>query len=78
MVDNQNYNHWISVTDYMPPFGDRILLTDGVGVWEGYLSYSTGFMRNTGLSIKDIFDTEVTHWMRLPLPPEDNCSVISL
>lgn len=62
---------WIPVTETMPPLGDRILITDGMGVWEGFLSSSSGFMRNAAFSIKDVYNTEITHWMPLPEPPKE-------
>ena len=68
---NRKKPRWIPVEERLPPYGDRILVTDKTGVWEGYLSYSRGFMRNTGMTIKDIYDVEVTHWMPLPEPPKE-------
>ena len=60
---------WISVEDYFPPFGVRVLATDGMdveimlyyGVYKGAHEWSS-YTANT---------LDVTDWMRLPEPPNE-------
>lgn len=59
-------NEWISVKDRLPRCGDRVIMTDGVFVCEAFLSISGKWKRN-GI---DWIESEITHWMPMPEPPE--------
>lgn len=59
-------NEWISVKDKLPLCGERVIMTDGVFVCEGFLNISGKWMRN-GIGW---IESEITHWMPMPKPPE--------
>ena len=56
---------WISVNDKLPVCGERVLITDGFGVFEVFRSASGKWVR-MGIGWQE----NVTHWMPLPEPPE--------
>ena len=72
---------WISVedADELPEWGQRVLITDGVFVGEGFLtgkvffgcSESSRWKRYDNTPWKKSMKTEITHWMPLPGTPEE-------
>lgn len=70
---------WISVedADKLPEWGQRVLITDGVFVGEGFLTGKVFFVfgessqwkRYDNTPWKDSMKTEITHWMPLPSAP---------
>ena len=60
-------NEWVSVEDYLPSDGERVIATDGHFVGEAYLDCYGVWCRSYGMRW-DMFETEVTHWMSLPAP----------
>ena len=61
---------WISVTERLPEWGERVICTDGYAVFEQYrvgLSCVYGMWDRGGLKSPM---QEVTHWMPLPQPPK--------
>lgn len=60
---------WISVKDRLPVRGERVLATDGNFVGEAYRTGVSCWHRHGGFQWKEIFLTDVTHWMPLPDPP---------
>lgn len=69
-----NGDSWIRTDDKPPPLGERVLLTDGQNVAEGYRC-ATGYRRYYGekweASLNKYGGTFmiVTHWRPLPDPP---------
>ena len=62
---------WIPVTERLPEFGERVLCTDGVAVFEQYrveLSCVYGTWDRFGMKAPM---QEVTHWMPMPEPPKE-------
>lgn len=59
-------NEWISVTEKLPKYGERVLITEGHGVFEAALSVSHKWVR-CGIG----WTEGVTHWMPLPKPPKE-------
>lgn len=62
---------WINVKDGYPPINVRVLVYQAGGVYGGYeidIEYRCDdrFWNDQGLV------SEITHWMPLPEPPEDN------
>lgn len=58
---------WISVTERLPDYGERVLVTNGVGfVCESFLSQNGKWQRG-GV---DMFFMTPAYWMPLPTPPE--------
>ena len=67
----QEQRRWIPVTERLPEFGERVLCTDGVAVFEQYrveLSCVYGTWDRFGMKSPM---QEVTHWMPLPEPPKE-------
>ncbi len=66
---------WISIKDRLPEPGERVLLSDGTFVAEGYILFTGKWMRN-GIWVLPMHPT---HWMPLPEPPKEGggeeCSV---
>lgn len=63
---------WISVKDRLPEKGERVLCTDGHGVFEQYRIERNeihGEWQRCGLPA---LLQRVTHWMPLPKPPKEN------
>ena len=56
---------WISVKDRLPKYGERVLITEGHGVFEASLSISRKWVR-CGIG----WTEGVTHWKPMPEPPE--------
>lgn len=67
-------DNWVRIEDKPPPLGERVILTDGVNVAEGYRC-ATGYRRYYGdkweASLNKYGETFmiVTHWQPLPRPP---------
>lgn len=67
-------DNWIRIEDHPPPLGERVLLTDGRNVAEGYRC-AAGYRRHYGeqweASLNKYGETFmiVTHWQHLPGPP---------
>lgn len=65
-------NNWISIKEKLPDAGERVLVTDGIAVFEQYIKYrfiDHGEMhwdRYDGVAII----TNPTHWMQMPKPPK--------
>lgn len=59
-------NEWISVEDRLPEFDERVFVTDGFYVGEGYINPSAQWFRSNGFQRL----SDITHWMPLPAPPE--------
>ena len=64
----QDTEDWISVED-KPNKGKRILLSDGLYVWEGWLHTKEGNFMSMITSFKL---RTPTHWMPLPKLPQQN------
>lgn len=61
---------WIKVTDRLPEIDQRVLVFDKYGVHGGCqidieYRYDQDFWEGQGVH------SSITHWMPLPLPPED-------
>lgn len=64
-------SEWISVNDRLPQPGDRVLLSCGCFVGEGYFLID-GSIGRFGRPWSDFDDRHlVTHWMPLPEPAEE-------
>lgn len=64
-------SEWIGVKDRLPPLGERVLCSDGTAVFEQYrveLSAVYGIWERSGMKSPM---QNVTHWMPLPEPPEE-------
>lgn len=67
---------WISVADEMPEWGTRVLATDGIFVGEAYRTgdlfgaNQAKWYRSYGAPWSMIAETDVTHWMPLPVAPK--------
>ena len=62
---------WISVEDRLPELGERVLCTDGNCVFEQYMvlpSCVYGVWDRMGLKSEM---QDVTHWMPMPWPPQE-------
>lgn len=59
-------SEWISVKERLPSYGERVLVTEGHGVFEAFLSISHNWSR---LGVDWV--EGVTHWMPLPELPEE-------
>lgn len=57
---------WISVEERLPEIRKAVLITDGIDVGTGWMNQGWW---NTWFT--DIRRDEVTHWMPLPEPPEE-------
>ena len=55
---------WVSVREGMPGPDERVLVSDGVFVWVGEEN------ENGVLETAEYPGAHITHWMRLPAPPE--------
>lgn len=62
-------NEWISVKNKKPELGERVLATDGAFVGEGYMDCYGVWCRPNGMRW-NMLESEVTHWMPLPAPPD--------
>ena len=62
-------SEWISVKDRLPRCGELVLTTDGIAVFESYLSISHKWLRS-GLVWWE--EGAVTHWTPMPEPPEED------
>lgn len=74
----QEQRRWIPVTERLPEFGERVLCTDGVAVFEQYrveLSCVYGMWDRFGMKSPM---QEVTHWMPLPEPPKEKRNDLSI
>lgn len=67
-------DNWIGIKQAVPSLGERVLLTDGRSVAEGYRC-DAGYRRHYGerwdKSLTQYGETfiTVTHWQPLPKPP---------
>lgn len=67
-------DNWIKTKDKPPPLGERVMLTDGRHVAEGYRC-ATGYRRYYGEKWEESLNKYgetfmiVTHWQPLPKPP---------
>lgn len=65
-------SEWISVKDRLPKPGERILLSSKKFVGEGWINGTLNkFFRYDGIEWSKIFIENITHWMPLPEPPEE-------
>ena len=62
-------NEWVSVKNKKPELGERVLATDGAFVGEGYMDCYGVWCRPNGMRW-NMLESEVTHWMPLPAPPD--------
>lgn len=62
---------WISVEEWRPEPGKRVLATDGVFVGEAYRTSADTWRRYDGIAMRDCLGSIVTHWMPLPDAPEE-------
>ena len=73
LIDNQPTltppNEWVSVKNKKPELGERVLATDGAFVGEGYMDCYGVWCRPNGMRW-NMLESEVTHWMPLPAPPD--------
>lgn len=60
---------WISVEKRKPEPGERVLLSDGVYIGEGWLSDNGILCRYVGRPIKSLLGIDITYWMPMPVPP---------
>lgn len=70
----QEQRRWIPVKERLPEFGERVLCTDGVAVFEQYraeLSCVYGMWERFGMKSPM---QEVTHWMPMPEPPKEGAN----
>ena len=70
----QEKRRWIPVTERLPEFGERVLCTDGIAVFEQYraeLSCVYGIWERSGMKSPM---QEVTHWMPLPEPQKEGAN----
>lgn len=58
---------WISIKERLPEPGERVLLSDGTFVAEGYILFTGEWMRNEIW----VLPMHPTHWMPLPEPSEE-------
>lgn len=71
-VEIDPVRQWIPVTEKLPAFGERVICTDGVAVFEQYrvdLSCVYGIWERFGMRSPM---QEVTHWMPLPESPKED------
>ena len=68
--ENAPCSEWISVKERLPEPGERVLLSDGTFVAEGYILFTGKWMRN-GIWVLPMHPT---HWMPLPEPPKEGDS----
>lgn len=66
-IEELSKPHWIPVTERLPEFGERVLVSNGGFVCESFLSQS-GKWQRSGV---DMFFMTPTHWMPLPEPPKE-------
>ena len=62
-------NEWVSVEERLPEPGRRVIASCGYFVGEAWLSVSGEWYRHDGFAW-DNLDSDVTHWMPLPAPPD--------
>ena len=62
-------NALVSVKNKKPELGERVLATDGAFVGEGYMDCYGVWCRPNGMRW-NMLESEVTHWMPLPAPPD--------
>ena len=65
-------SEWISVKARLPEAGERVLVSSGMFVGEAYRTSANTWYRHTGFPLRDILHRDVTHWMPLPEPPEED------
>lgn len=65
------YPEWIPANEAVPDSCRCVLVTYGDGTWVGCYSevLPDGEYRWEDAQTEDEFDSVITHWMELPLPP---------
>ena len=61
---------WRSAQSDPPERGERVIVTDGYFVGEAYLQSNGKWLRYFGDDLKELFGTEITHWMPMPVAPK--------
>lgn len=65
------YPAWIPAGAALPDSCRCVLVTDGDGVWVGcWAELPDGTYHWEDVQTEEEFDSVITHWMELPLPPE--------
>ena len=61
---------WRSAQSDPPERGERVIVTDGYFVGEAYLQSNGKWLGYFGDDLKELFGTEITHWMPMPIAPK--------
>lgn len=63
------YSGWISVNEKLPESDDKILVTNGKEVYQGYEYNVFPDERPYAFWVDDYLFIDITHWMPMPTPP---------
>ena len=71
VVEIDQFNHWISVTERLPELGVRVLASDGGFVGEFYLSDRGQWKRYNVNNHSLLMALDILYWMPMPEPPKE-------